>query len=104
MKKSHTQDGSVATREEKEQKKDRLKAHRQWDSHGKVHDIHDHNRLFKDLLDDTREIEVVWEDTDIVDMYLKSADSSLFEADLARIKLWDQPRCRKLWKQLNLGH
>ena len=62
-------------------------SHRQWDARGKVHDIHDHNRLFKDLLDDTKEIGIVIEETDIVDMYLKSVGNTLIEADLARIKV-----------------
>lgn len=87
VKKSHTQAGQVVSREEKEQKKDRLKGHRQWDSHGKIQDIHDHNRLFKDLLDDTKEIGITWTDADVVDMYLKSIDNSLITADLARIKV-----------------
>lgn len=87
VKTSHTQDGRVASREEKEQKKDRLKAHRQWDSNNKVHGIHSHNQLFKDLLDDTREVGVEWTNADIVDMYLKSVDNSLIEADLARINV-----------------
>ena len=87
VRKSHTQAGRVASREEKEEKKDRLKAHRQWDHHGKVHDIHSHNRLFKDLLDDTKEVGVTWTDADVVDMYLKSVDNTLITADLARIKV-----------------
>jgi len=87
VRKSHTQAGRVASREEKEEKKDRLKAHRQWDHHGKVHDIHSHNRLFKDLLDDSKEVGVTWTDADVVDMYLKSVDNTLITADLARIKV-----------------
>ena len=59
VKKAHTQSGRLVSREEKEQKKDRLKGHRQWDTHGKIHDIHSHNRLFKDLLNDTFEIGVI---------------------------------------------
>jgi hypothetical protein len=87
VKKSHTQSGRVVSREEKESKKDRLKNHRQWDKNGKVYDIHSHNRLFKDLLDETEEVGIVWDDDDIVDMYLKSVDNSLFVSDLARIKV-----------------
>jgi hypothetical protein len=97
VKKSHTQAGHTVSREEKEQKKDRLKAHRQWDSHGKVHDIHKHNNLFKDLLDDTREVGVTYDHADIVDMYLKSVDNCLIEADLARIKV---EKCAEMPKTL----
>ena len=87
IKKSHTQAGRVATREEKEAKKDRLKLHRQWDKTGKVHDIHEHNDRFRMLLDDTKELGIEWEEADIVDIYLKSVDNSLIAPDLARIKV-----------------
>ena len=87
IKKSHTQAGRVASREEKEAKKDRLKNHRQWDNAGKVHDIHDHNERFRMLLDDTKELGIEWTEEDIVDIYLKSVDNSMIEADLARIKV-----------------
>ena len=87
VKKSHTQAGRVVSREEKEEKKDRLKRHRQWDRNGKIHGIHDHNRLFKALLEDTIEIGLIWDDSDIVDLYLKSIDNTLIVGDLARIKV-----------------
>ena len=87
VKRSHTQHGRVASREEKESKKDRLKGHRQWDKNGKIHPIHDHNRVFTDLLNDTKEVGITWEDEDVVDMYLKSVDNTLIVADLARIKV-----------------
>ena len=87
VRRSHTQAGRTASREEKESKKDRLKGHRQWDRHGKVHSIHDHNRMFTDLLDDTKEVGIEWQDEDVVDMYLKSVDNTLIIADLARIKV-----------------
>ena len=56
IRKSHTQAGRVASREEKELARDKLKSHRQWDKSGKVYDIHDHNRMFRTLLDDTKEV------------------------------------------------
>ena len=87
IRKSHTQAGRVASREEKELARDKLKSHRQWDKSGKVYDIHDHNRMFRTLLDDTKEVGIMWEDEDLVDLYLRSVDSTLFEADLARIKV-----------------
>lgn len=68
MKQCHAR--QIVSREEREQKKYRLKAHRQWDRYGKIYDnIHAHNRLFEDLLDDTKEVDVTWDDRDIVDMY-----------------------------------
>jgi hypothetical protein len=87
VKKSHTQRGRTVSREEKEEKKDRLKAHRQWDRNGKIHALHDHNRLFKALLDDTKQVGITWDDPDVVDLYLKSIDNTLIVADLARIKV-----------------
>ena len=71
---------SVARRKRAKKGPSMLKKHRQWDRHGKLHDIHNHNRLFSDLLDDTKEIGINWEDADIVDMYLKSVDNTLISS------------------------
>ena len=81
----HTQVGHEVSDEERRLKKLELEALQQWDDHGKVLSLEDHDRAWRDLYEEATHMSVTWADDEIVRIYLRSVDSTNITHDLARI-------------------